>query len=243
MALDNSLEFFNDRAVKHYSPCHYLDPLMDFYAWQLRKKALFENVDFTNKKVLDIGCGDGQWIPPILDKGAKCVVGIDQAPVVLSHAQSKLYPAQYTDKCSLLCWPGEQLCPSFESLFDTVLMITSWNFISPSVRSTVIENISKYLTSFGEIVVLEYLPRKVPSYQENLDYKWVWPFSQTVEYFSRFNFHLEHQVKINFLDTKLFHFFGSNVFTYCLTKFIDSFIFLIPSSFCAYRLLIFRKMV
>ncbi|WP_218110457.1 tRNA 5-methoxyuridine(34)/uridine 5-oxyacetic acid(34) synthase CmoB [Ostreibacterium oceani] len=83
--------------------------------WQ---RILDLDIDFNNKTVLDIGCGNGAFLWPIAEKKAKCVVGID--PMWLFYHQFMVF--QRYAKCpSIAFLPlGIEQIPTL-ALFDTVL--------------------------------------------------------------------------------------------------------------------------
>jgi len=237
----SNLDFFEQRANKFSNPCHYLDFWKDMYAVSIRKKSFFSNIAVDGKVVGDFGCGNGQWASDFIWHGAKRVIGIDQSATLIERAILRNAFFEQNDEVSF----AQRYCDCFYrdyvGIFDMVFMATVWNFLDPSIRANVLVNTFRYLKDGGSFVILDYFPKKVPEYQKGFSYKWVWGFQDNVVFIKNFGFILESVHDINFIDTSFFHFFGSSYHTYRLTRFLDSFVGIVPSGFCKYRILTFAK--
>ena len=52
-------------------------------------RAVLEAMDWTDKTVLDVGCGTGDMCSLVAESGAKSVTGVDYAPEAISEAEKK----------------------------------------------------------------------------------------------------------------------------------------------------------
>jgi predicted TPR repeat methyltransferase len=65
--------------------------------------------DFTDKTILDIGCGSGLYCIEAARRGAKKIVGIDCAEDMLKIARKNINESGYQDKCEFIYgkFPGD----------------------------------------------------------------------------------------------------------------------------------------
>lgn len=76
-----------------------------------------KHFDFNNKKILDIGCGNGYYAYRAALNGAKFVLGID--PSIYSYFQSQI-PAKLCSQIPVCVLPLAQNAMSNKQIFDTV---------------------------------------------------------------------------------------------------------------------------
>jgi len=77
--------------------------------------------DISNKKLLEIGCGDGRSLKYVSDRGASELWGLDISPAQIERAREFLR-AQGID-AKLLCAPMESECGLPEQYFDMVYSV------------------------------------------------------------------------------------------------------------------------
>ncbi|TXM67228.1 class I SAM-dependent methyltransferase [Methylobacterium sp. WL120] len=61
-------------------------------------QAIASMADFRDKRVLDLGCGDGTFTFELLDFGAKFVLGVDPATTAIKHATLQAEKAGVSDR-------------------------------------------------------------------------------------------------------------------------------------------------
>ena len=218
--MKSNRDFFEKRIGSSF---HYQNYWMDGYAWNIRLRLFFKNINVEKKNILDFGAGDGLWDKILLEKGASFVAGIEQSK---NLAQNCLVP----------CHCGLQ---TFKMKYDLIIAITSLNFTLPKERDKTIEFLSDHLKQDGRFVILDYLPSKVPNFQKKLEYKEVWTNVQWNKFMRKHGFVLKKEVPINWVDTTLFHYFGSNRLVYYITSLLD---LLTPIMiYSKYKLQIYKK--
>jgi hypothetical protein len=202
---------------------HYQNYWMDRYAWEIRTKLFFKYINVYKKTILDFGAGSGMWGKEIQKRGSDFIAGIEQSKDL---AKNCLIPCQY----------GFQ---TLKNKYDLIIAITSLNFTLPKNRKKIIIKLREYLKQDGQLIILEYLPSKVPDFQKELEYKEVWTNKQWKKFMENNGFILEKEIPINWIDTTLFHYFGSNRLVYYITSLLD---LLTPIMiYSKYKLQIYKK--
>lgn len=226
-------EYFENR-VKNGFGFHYKDYYQNLYATETRLNALRNYwYAFNDKTVLDIGCGDGSWLD-IFDKmGALVTAGVEQPGLLTENAKKSGHTILEYD----ITKKNENVKADY---FDTVVMITSFNFVDPSKRKDMLDNIKRLMKKFGNLLIVDYFPEKVPEYQYKMEYKHVWSFSEVKRFMDQEGM-ICFAEPVNFVDSFFFHYFGANWFTYHLTKFFDLLLSIMPTEKAKYKLLICRK--
>lgn len=234
--------FFDKRAIIFsHAPSHYLNKWQDKYAFDIRTKALKDNILFSMQSVLDAGCGDGQMAEFLISMKVKEVICMDQSIYMLGLCWQRL-SAYERFRRGVLSQSIDVYDPQLSQKFDSVLMSTTYQFMDPEIRDNGISNLYDYLNRHGVLVVLDYFPFEVPEYQKHLHYKWVDTYQSSVRQIESCGFRLRFCWNVSFVDSKLFHFLGKNWVSYALTKFLDTHLTKwVPSRFCKYRLLLFSK--
>lgn len=90
--------------------------------WQsfMKWDRLASTIDFRNRRVLDVGCGNGYYGWRMLDAGASCVVGFDPYP--LYNMQFQVVQRYAPESCRHFLLPfTDQELPDPFRLFDCVL--------------------------------------------------------------------------------------------------------------------------
>lgn len=121
-----------------------LDPTNQFI------KAILENTNIKNKKILEIGCGSGR-ITKDLVKYAKSVTAIDPDEKSLKQAKENIK----TNNITFIKGSGEDL--SFLTLekFDVVLYSLSLHHIPYQEMKSSLVQATQLLSNSGEIIVIE----------------------------------------------------------------------------------------
>ena len=149
---------------------HYFDKIPDewdrLYSDKIRfwgnlnrylRKGLFERYELTFKhcgeiagaRVLDIGCGTGQYSIEFARRGAAQVVGIDFAPSMIAFAQESAQKNQVSEYCDFIC--ADFLSHNFQERFDIVVALGFFDYIQdPQSYFKKISSLTKrrFLASF-----------------------------------------------------------------------------------------------
>lgn len=232
-------KYWQEKAEKNDSPCHYNNKWQDRYAFEVRTR-IFKKTDFKGfKKIVDIGCGVGDYtsyFARTADPDAK-IIGFD-FPFNIEIAKKK-----HGNEEKILFLEGLVPSPAVEGAVrdaDAVLMTTVYVHIPTEFRESLLSYFQK-MKKGARIFILEYFPEEVPEFQKGLGYKEVETPGQIIERFSRHNLKLQEIRPVNFIDSFLFHYLGPNFFTYLLTKAGEWFIRLSGSKKSKYKLLIFTN--
>lgn len=120
----------------------------------LEKPAIYSYLnDLKDKKILCLGCGDGQECDVIIQKGAKKVVGVDSSLYLIEGAKF----SYDNPKIEFLCSKLEDLDfpkNSFDLIFSSLTLhyIKDWE--------SLFKNLNKWLTKNGKIVFSTHHPLK-----------------------------------------------------------------------------------
>lgn len=232
--MKNNRFYFEDRVIKGFG-FHYSSELQNKYAHEIRKESIDivvnEIFSFTGKSILDVGCGDGNWMQIYLKEYfAKEVVGIEQSFVLCKSANNRFKEK----KENAVCYPfgiGDRFYDTFDALkkrFDMATFITVFNFIEPKRRRIALNQVRKMLKERGYILLLDYFPTTVPEHQKGLSYKEVWTYDETVKFLEENGFEAKKGIAVNYIDSLFFHYFGVNLITYYITSFLESIMAWLP---------------
>lgn len=127
----NVLAHFNATAAKFdaiYASPHVLDRVFrgDMYERFQRTIEACHPVD--GKTVLDIGCGSGQYVVALAQRGAREVVGVDGAENMLRLAAKRAASSGVGDRCRFVC--GDFLSQRFDHPFDNVIAVGLFDYVS-----------------------------------------------------------------------------------------------------------------
>lgn len=231
-------KYWHERAQKSDSPCHYMNKWQDRYAYRTRLNA-FKKRDFTNAKmVVDIGCGVGDYTAGLtrLAPQAK-FIGFD-FPFHIEIAKRK-----YGHISNIEFREGPVPSKELEAALknnDVAIMTTVYQHLPLDAR----DKLLGYFTQMkpgARVILLEYMPDSVPSFQKGLGYKEIESFSQIVERFGRHKLKLIEKRDVNFVDSFFFHHLKENVFTYLLTITTDWIFHIIRVKKSKYKLLVVKS--
>ncbi|MCU0343266.1 MAG: class I SAM-dependent methyltransferase [Ignavibacterium sp.] len=116
-----------------------------------RKKTVFNLFDNlikdANKKVLDIGCGIGNYLEEVHNRGHK-IYGIDIAENMLKTSQKRL--KNYFDKPAALCRTDIENLPFSDNSFDVVLCVGVLEYLKEDNKS--LNQIARILKPEGILI-------------------------------------------------------------------------------------------
>lgn len=101
--------------------------------------------DLTDKKILDVGCGNGYDMITYRNRGARWIAGIDTSKDMIDALRSKEYADELVHGDILLSYPSE-------TVFDVA--VSKWSLQCVSDYSLAISNIARLLTSGGTMILL-----------------------------------------------------------------------------------------
>jgi len=118
------------------------------YADRLEKRLVFQFLgDVNNRKILDVGCGTGNYCIPLAKKGAE-VTGIDSSREMISRAKEK---AEKEDAQVRFYIGKAERLPFDSKTFDIVLSITACEFLE-NIQEAV-EEMKRVVKDNGKIVI------------------------------------------------------------------------------------------
>lgn len=142
---DKVKDFFNERANREFDSDLSIVLFQDKENSEQRnieeKKLLFENIDLSGKKVLEVGCGIGRWADALHDK-CEAFLGIDYSENLIEKAnESNNY-----DNCKF------QLMSAFDIKEDELL-------IEPPFDVVIISGVLMYINDEDLLVLFDELNR------------------------------------------------------------------------------------
>lgn len=171
---DGARKYF-DRIPDRWDSLYGGKSLLSRLADRLLRKALFERRSLTyslcgdveGARVLDIGCGTGQYSLEFAARGAAEVIGIDFAPAMVEFSKHKASKAGFGGTCRFVS--ADFLEYQFTGTFDIVLALGFFDYIDAA--GPVLEKIAgltagRFLASFPRYLPLWSLQRKVR-------YRWI----------------------------------------------------------------------
>jgi len=130
-----------------------LGSIKDFVRW-LRKD---QKVEMVNKKILDLGCGNGKNSIYIADQGiGNEIVGIDISETALKHAVTLAQEKNQENKEARVKFIKQNIgspLPFPDSDFDIVLDVTSSNSLNENEREIYLKETHRVLKSGGYIFI------------------------------------------------------------------------------------------
>jgi 2-polyprenyl-3-methyl-5-hydroxy-6-metoxy-1,4-benzoquinol methylase len=102
-----------------------------------------------DNKLLDIGCGTGDFALAIASQGLKAVIGIDSSEKAIQKANAKLIKANLN--CKFVCADASSL--NTETLFDYVVLNDLFEHLSDEELKAMFKKINHILERDGEVVI------------------------------------------------------------------------------------------
>jgi ubiquinone/menaquinone biosynthesis C-methylase UbiE len=209
---DKIKNYWKERADKGDNPCHYFNKWQDKYAEKMRLGA-FKKKDLAGaKKVVDIGCGVGDYTVKLTDMTDADVVGFD-FDFNIEIARKKYKNPKIVFKAGSV--PNEQIEADIK-VADIVILTTVYNHLTDDARNDLV-GYFKIMKPGSTILMLEYFPDTVPEFQKGLGYKQIETWKQAIERFKKQGIELKEVRHVNYIDSFFFHHLGANMFSYYVT--------------------------
>jgi len=230
-------EYWKEQTKKGDNPCHYHNKWQDKYAFCVRTKA-FTKKDFEGvRNIVDIGCGVGDYTNALSKLTEASFVAFD-FPFNIEIAKKKYANnSKITFIASSL--PDKEVLQAIEKA-DVIITTTVYVHLALPVREIFLDTLEK-IKSGAKVILLEYAPDKIPSFQQDLVHKKIETPVEIVSKFKSRGFELIEKRHVNFVDSFFFHHLGKNFFVYWLTLFTESLLRTIGYGKSKYKLLIFKK--
>jgi len=121
--------------------------------------------DFTNLRILDLGCGEGYVARMLLEGGASEVVGIDLSTEMIAAANVSTNDS----RAQYLVWDLRSGLPELNGQFDLVIAVFLFNYMTDAEVSHVMMQLAPILRRGGRVIItiphpaLPHLRRSVAS--------------------------------------------------------------------------------
>lgn len=126
------------------------DSIIDFETRQDALKKLMQDIDVSNKKILDIACGSGAFINAIIGKKPKKVIGVDVSSGMLDLARRRFKHYSNVDFIH-----NSFMNVTFDiSSFDYILLANASRYIPGGREKEFFINIKKWLKPKGYFIIL-----------------------------------------------------------------------------------------
>ena len=131
-----------------------------------RYRLTFESCgDLTGARILDIGCGTGRFSIECAKRGAKRVLGIDFAPLMVEFSRQVAAQMGFSDKCEFV--QGDFLSYNFNESFDIVIALGFFDYIKepePLFKKIGLMSPRRFLASFPRFTLLWGIQRHIRYY-------------------------------------------------------------------------------
>jgi ubiquinone/menaquinone biosynthesis C-methylase UbiE len=148
----------NNQTIKFEK--NYID-LMKYFDYSSLFEILISKIDFTGKKVLDLGCGEGTNTI-IISQHALEVVGLDQSEILIDSCNQKILSNSSSNIKFIL--GNAQKLPFENSYFD--ILLTFWSLHEFKNYDRSFNEIKRVLKKNGTIISIEPLQKSVWSHIE-----------------------------------------------------------------------------
>ncbi len=234
---DGVRKYWEKQTEKGDNPCHYHNKWQDRYAFEMRTGAL-RSIDFSDvKEIVDVGCGIGEYTNELTKMTKAHISGFD-FPFNIKIAKER-----FSDLPNVSFFEGSVPDDAIREKIknaDLVLTTTVFVHFSPEARGAFYEYAGN-MKQGSRVVLLEYIPEVIPEFQKNLEYKKVQTVAEIAREFEAKGFSLAHIRHINFVDSFLFHHFGTNAFVYGVTRVVDTILGFVGYTKSKYKMLTFVK--
>lgn len=236
--LQGTKEYWAEQAKKGDNPCHYHNKWQDAYAFQVRTRA-FHSADFEGiRRVVDIGCGVGDYMAALSRKAAETsFLGFD-FPFNIEVARRR-YADRPRMQFEAHALPEREVIEAIRAA-DAVVTTTVYVHLAPEVRREFIKALGT-MQAGSKVFLLEYSPDVIPRFQENLSHKKVESPEEIIRGVSGQGFDVVQVRPVNFLDSFLFFHIGKNFISYYLTLALEQMLRALHFPHSKYKLFIFQK--
>lgn len=128
--MSDVLAHFNATAEKFdaiYASPHVLDRIFRRDMYQRFDRTLEACHPADGKTILDVGCGSGQYVIALAQRGTREVVGVDGAENMLRLAAERAVRSGVGDRCRFVC--GDFLSQRFDCSFDHVIAVGLFDYV------------------------------------------------------------------------------------------------------------------
>ncbi len=231
-------DYWLEQTKKGHNPCHYHNVWQDRYAYHIRTGA-FSRRDFAGaREVVDVGCGVGEYLEAIHRLAPNAhFTGFD-FPFnieIVQRIRGTLPQTSFVPKPL----PRPEVVEAIKKA-DVVYTTTVYVHLSAEARLAFFEGIAG-MKKGSKILLLEYIPESVPSFQKGLSYKEVETLPEIKAKFEAVGATLSELRHVNFIDSFLFFHLGKNWFVYTLTLFLDSLYRMVGATKSKYKMLVFTR--
>jgi 2-polyprenyl-3-methyl-5-hydroxy-6-metoxy-1,4-benzoquinol methylase len=217
---------------------HYHNKWQDAYAFGVRTNS-FRSEDFKRlKKVVDVGCGIGEYMQALSEKAPETnFLGFD-FPFNIEQARQR-----YAGNPRLEFRGRSLPDPEVEHEIgqaDGVVITTVYVHLASEAREAFLRALGR-MHPGSRVMFLEYAPDTVPEFQKNLPHKVVETPAEISAKLEQQGFKKIEIRAVNYLDSFLFFHLGKNALSYYLTLGIEKILSWIHYQSSKYKLFIFEK--
>jgi len=117
------------------------------------------NLQFSGKRVLDVGCGRGEMLSHALSEGASHVVGCDISPAAIALSRDRLQSRGFDNSMyDLVILKDDDCLKSVDGAFDIILMIDFVEHISPDTLHEFLVSARRLLSPQGGSLLIHTFP-------------------------------------------------------------------------------------
>lgn len=231
-------EYWKKQTEKGDNPCHYHNKWQDRYAYHVRSHA-FRRKDFVGaKEIVDVGCGIGEYTMYIANLAPEAHVTAFDFPFNIAIAQKQNARNSKITYISATL-PDSRVVDAIQKA-DVAYTTTVYVHLAEDARRAFFEGCA-CMKKGARVMLLEYMPDTVPSFQKGLPYKEVETPKQITEALTKYGFVLKKVRPVNFIDSFMFHHMGANAVSYWLTRILELPLYMFPIKSSKYKLMIFEK--
>ena len=126
------------------------DTIIDFKTRSEALQQIVKDIDFSDKKVLDIACGSGAFINAIINKNPGKVIGVDISDGMLNLARKRL--ARFSNVSFI---NSSFMDVTFEkNSFDYILLANASRYIPSGKEKEFFNNVKKWIKPDGIFIIL-----------------------------------------------------------------------------------------
>ena len=126
--------------------------LSGLHYWKYYRSIVDEILKFSPESIMDVGCGSGDILVHIASKNTSVrLFGVDPSPGMVKAANGKIARNGLQDRITIA--QGSSRDIPFQSKFD--LIVSSLSFHHWKEQASSLENLSRYLSDSGRIIIFD----------------------------------------------------------------------------------------